>query len=169
MFLLVHHAPHGLFVVVGTFMAGRGALPETVVSLHIEEPLLIDPRKLELMIHVGGEHEIVPAAHDLKESPVQRHGAGFVAVVPYVAAPPCPVLLRRGEAVKTSGIHVGYAVGCGKVPEKSLEALPGIRESGRGGKPGSGSHEHGVGFVKRISKTRGVTGADVGIFARRNP
>ena len=79
------------------------------------------------------------------------------------------MLLGRGKAVKTAGIHVRYAVGGGKISEKTLEAFAGIGKSGRRGKSGSGSYEHGVGFVKRISETRGVTGADFGIFARRNP
>ena len=45
-------------------MAWLSALPQTVVTLGIEEPLLVKAVLLKQVIHIGGEYEVVLIRYD---------------------------------------------------------------------------------------------------------
>ena len=60
--LLVDHGTDGIFVVPGFLAARAAALEEAVIALCVEEPLLVEARPLEAVVHVGGEHEVVAIA-----------------------------------------------------------------------------------------------------------
>lgn len=65
--LPLYHLPHELFVVKRLLTARLAALPQAVVALRVEQPLLIEPRPLELVIHVGGDDEVVLVPHQLQK------------------------------------------------------------------------------------------------------
>ena len=57
--LLSDHAPDGFRVVPGLLAAWLRALPQSVITLGIEEPFFIKSRPLELMVHIGGQNKVV--------------------------------------------------------------------------------------------------------------
>ena len=147
--LLLDHGLDGVVVVIGALVAGLRALEQAVVALRVEEPLLVEARALELVVHVGREHEVVLVAYDFEQVAVGlAHGAG-VAVVPHVARPECPALLGRGVGVEAARIHVGIAVALAKVAKEPLEALARVGKLGSagGGEARSRAYQHGVGLV----------------------
>ena len=138
------HASHGLAVVVGPLVAGERALPEPVVSLRVEEPVLVDAGILEAVVDVRGEHEVVAVADEPDDCLVRGSHLALVAVVPDVTAPPGPSLLGGGKGVEAARVHVADAVTCGEVAEESLEPLTVIGEATRGGEAGTGADQHGI-------------------------
>lgn len=88
------HLPHRFFVVVGFLVAGLGALPQAVVPLGVKQALFVKPGKLELVVHIGGEDEIILVLHQLQQVPVGLAHTGFIAVDQNHAAPPGPVFLQ---------------------------------------------------------------------------
>ena len=48
-------------------MAGLGALPQAVVPLGVEQPLLVKARQLELVVHIGGQDKVVLVPHQLQQ------------------------------------------------------------------------------------------------------
>ena len=132
--LALHHLPDRLPVVKGLLTAELRALERAVIPLGIEQPLLVNPRRLELVVHVGGDDEIVLVPHQLQQVIVHRLGRGGVAVEPDIAAPEGPALLLRGEGVEPAGIHIVKAVLLLKVGEVPFKPLPVIGEARRRGR-----------------------------------
>jgi hypothetical protein len=46
-------------------VAGLGALQQAVVALRVEQPVTVDARTLELVVHVGGQHKVLAALQHL--------------------------------------------------------------------------------------------------------
>ena len=61
-------------------MARHAALPEAVISLGIEQPLLVEACFLELMVHVRSDHEVIFAFHEVQQPVVYRFGRQNIAV-----------------------------------------------------------------------------------------
>ena len=150
--LLLRHPPDGPLVVVGRLMAGRGALPEAVVPLGIEQPLLVKARQLELVVHIGGEDKVVPLPHQRQQIVIYGPGRPLIAVVEDLAAPPGPVLLQAVKGVEAPGVHVPDAVFGLKIAEIPLKPLPVVGQPRRGGQPGPRAHDHGIGDLQRLSQ-----------------
>ena len=74
------HPADRLLVVIGLLMAGLGALPQAVVPLGVKEAPLVKARQLELVVHVGGEDEVVLVLHQLQQLVIDRLGGLFIAV-----------------------------------------------------------------------------------------
>ena len=104
--LLVDHGTDGIFVVPGFLAARAAALEETVIALCVEEPLLVEARPLEAVVHVGGEHEVVAIAQEVEKLLVDMPRYGIVAVAHDVTAPEGPVLLQGIVRVEPAGVHV---------------------------------------------------------------
>ena len=126
-----HRADRGL-VVVRLLVARLAALPEAVIALGVEEPLFVEARQLELMVNVGGEHEVVAAAHEVEQVGVYAGRREVVTVAIDVAAPIRPMLLEGVEGVEPTGIHVGEAVLLDEIAEPPVESLACIRKASRG-------------------------------------
>ena len=164
--LLRSHAAHRLLIVEGFLAAGLGALPETIVSLGVEQMLFIKARQLELMVHIGGHNKVIFTLHQLQKRIIDRLGRFFIAVHQDMAAPPGPELLQRGERVKPAGVHVPDAVLLREVSKVLFKAFPGIGQARRGGQSGSRADHHGVRFVKRPLQPPRLLRAGFGRFAR---
>ena len=145
-----HHLPHLRLVVIGGRMTGLGALPQAIVPLGVEEPGLVEARLLKLVVHIGGEYEVVFFPHQLQKVVVDGLGRVHIAVPVDMAAPPGPVLLQGGEGVEASGIQVWNVVFFDKVPEMLLEPGAGIGKAGRGGQAGARPDDHGVSPVQGL-------------------
>ena len=167
--LLLQHPAHRLLVVVGLGMAGLGALPQAVVPLGVEDAALVKARPLELMVHVGGEHEVVLLPNQVQQVPVHRPGRVHIPVVPDVPAPPGPVLLQAVKGEEAPGVHVWDAVFLLKIPEIALKPLPGVGEASRGGQPRSRPHHHGLRPVKGLSQLPDPVPGGRGRFLRQDP
>jgi len=51
--LFLYHAADGFLIVIGLVMVRRLALPETIVSLCVEQPLLVEAVVLEKVVYTG--------------------------------------------------------------------------------------------------------------------
>lgn len=134
--LLCDHPADSGLVVIGGLMAGLAALPEAVIALGVEQPRLIKTGQLKLMVHVGGQNEVIPVPDQRQQVRIRLAGRHIVAVIVDMPAPPGPVLLQRGKGIKTAGIYIGNAVllvEVGKVFQKSLAAVGQTRGGGRAG------------------------------------
>ena len=60
--LLLDHLPDDRFVIKCLLTAGLAALEQAVIALRIEQPLFIKTGFLKLMVHVGGQYEIILAS-----------------------------------------------------------------------------------------------------------
>ena len=58
-FLPGDHLTDSVLIVVGLPVASPGALPQAIVALGVKKTFLVKPGKLELMIHIGRQHEVV--------------------------------------------------------------------------------------------------------------
>ena len=116
-------------------------------------------RRLKLVVHVGGDDEIVLVPHQLQQVIVHRLGRWRVAVEPDIAAPEGPALLLRGEGVEPVGVHIVKAVLLLKVGEVPFKPLPVIGEARRRGQPGPGADDHGVAVRQGLPQPVSGTGA----------
>lgn len=126
--LLRDHPPDLGLVVPCDLPAGHGALEEPVVALGVVEPLLVEARLLELVIHVGGDDEVVLPAEDAEQVPVRLPDGGVVALHHDRPGPPGPELLPGAIGVEPSGVQVAYVVLRYEVGEALPELLPGVVE-----------------------------------------
>ena len=79
-FLLSYHLPNLRFIVIGLFVTGFGALPKAVIALCVKQPLFIKPCELKLMIHIGGNHEVIFIPHQCKQIHIRLTGGDIIAV-----------------------------------------------------------------------------------------
>ena len=140
-----HHLPHRFFVVVGFLVAGLGALPQAVVPLGVKQALFVKPGKLELVVHIGGDHEIILVFHQLQQVLIRLAHTGFITVDQNHTAPPGPVFLQGIIGIESPGIHIMEAVFCFKIRKILLEPFPAVRETGGGGHSCACADDHGVG------------------------
>ena len=110
----------------------------------IEQPCLIKTSQLKLVIHIGGQDEVVLILDQIQQIRIGLTGRHIVAVVVNVPAPPGPVFLQRGKRIETAGIHIGDAVLFMEVGEVFQKALASIGQTGRGGKAGARPNEDGI-------------------------
>ena len=142
--LLGGHPAHGGLVIVRLLRAGDAALEEPIVALGVEQPLLIETGQLELVVHIGGQDEVVPAFHQFQEVGVRLPGSGVVTVDANEAAPPGPVLLLRRERVEPAAVHVADAVLGPEIREVIFEAFPSVVEPGGSREAGTSADDDGV-------------------------
>ena len=161
------HMAYEIFVVPGLLTAGFAALEQAVVSLRVEEPLLVKARTLETMVHIRSQHKVVAVAHYAQELFVERRRYGVVSVAHNVAAPKRPVLLERIIGIEAAGIHIGKAVACGKVAKELIESLARIGVSGGGRESCSGTDYHGVRCIECSSELIDLFGAGCGRLPRQ--
>ena len=133
-------------------MAGLAALEEAVVPLGVKQPFPVKARLLKHVVHVGGEHEIIPPLHQLKQPLIHRLRRVHIAVDENIPAPVGPVLLQGGKRVKTAGVHVPEPVFPDKIREILLKSFPRVGKSRRRGEAGSRSDHHGLSLLQLFSK-----------------
>ena len=150
-FLAARHLADLLLVVVRLGGAVAAALEQAVVPLRVEQPRLVEPCQLELVVDVGGEDEVVSPFEDAQEVEVGLADPCLVAVEQDGAAPPRPVGLQVGEVVEPARVHVGYPEPIAEVREVLVKALPGVREACCGGEPGARAHQDGIAPVELLS------------------
>ena len=165
--LVGDHIAYELFVVPCLLAAGLAALEQAVVSLRVEESLLVKAGALETMVHVCGQHKVVAVAHYAQELFVEWRRYGIVSVAHDVAAPKRPVLLERIIGIETAGIHIGKAVACGEVAKELLEALARIGVACRSGKSRTGADHYGIGLVECLSQPIDLLGEAHGRLPRQ--
>ena len=162
--LCFHHPAHQRFIVEGLRAAGLCALEQPVIALCIKQPLFVEARFLETVVHIGGEHEIVLVLHQVEQIVVDRLRCVLIAIDINVPAPVGPVLLQRGIGVKPTGVHIGKAVFRGKICKILPETRPVVDEACGGGKPGSGPEHHGVGVCQQLPQLLSLRREDAGRF-----
>lgn len=138
-----HPADSGL-VVIGGLMAGLAALPEAVIALGVEQPRLIKPGQLKLMVHVGGQNEVIPVPDQRQQVHIRLAGRQIVAVIIDMPAPPGPVFLQRGKGIESAGIYIGNAVILMEVGEVFQKSLAAVGQTGGGGKARARADEDSV-------------------------
>lgn len=143
------HRANRPLVAVGAVMAGDAALEQAVVPLRVEQATGVEARELELVVHVGGEHEAIPVAHEREQVVVGAPRRLHIAVAVDVAAPVGPVLLEAVEGMEAARVHVGEPVAVDEVAEPALEPLPGVGEARRGRQPRAGADHHRVALLER--------------------
>lgn len=79
-FLELHHLADLPLVVVRLAEAVAAALEQAVVPLRVEQPCLVEPRQLELVVDVGGEDEVVSPFEDAQKVEVGLTDPRLVAV-----------------------------------------------------------------------------------------
>ena len=82
-------------------------MEQPIVALGVEQPFLIEPRLLELMVHIGSDDEIILALHQFEQIVIN----GFWC----------------------RHIHVGEAIFLDEISEMLLKPLARISEACRGG------------------------------------
>lgn len=79
-FLELRHLADLPLVVVRLAGAVAAALEQAVVSLRVEQPRLVEPRQLELVVDIGGEDEVVSPFEDAQKVEVGLTDPRLVAV-----------------------------------------------------------------------------------------
>lgn len=102
--LLCHHAPDGFLVAPGLLTAWLRTLPQAVVSLSIEQPFFIKACQLELMIHIGGKHKVIPIMDQFQQFVINGLGGFLVSVYHDLAAPPCPMFFQSFKRIKSGSV-----------------------------------------------------------------
>ena len=149
-----HGLAHPVLVVVGTLHPPVRALEQAVVPLGVEKPLLVKPRLLELVVHVGGDDEVLLLPHQVQQPVIHRLGGGHVAVEIDVSGPPGPLRLLIREGIEATGIHIPDAEFLVKIEEIPLKALSIIHKSRGGGEPRPRADDHGVRPVDGLPQPR---------------
>lgn len=142
--LLCDHPADGGFVIISLLMAWLTALPKAIVTLGVEQPRLIETSQLKLMVHIGGQDEIIPASDQFQQVSIRLAWRHIVTVIVDMTAPPGPVFLQRGKRIETAGIHISDTVLLMEVGEVLQKALAAIGQASRGGKAGARADEDGI-------------------------
>lgn len=142
--LLCDHPADNSLVIISGLMARFAALSKAVVALGVEQPCFIETSQLELVVHIGGQDEVVLIHDQLQQVSIRLAGRHIVAVVIDVSAPPGPVFLRRRKRIETTGIHIRDTILFMEVGEVLQKALAVIGQAGRGGKAGTCANQDGV-------------------------
>lgn len=142
--LLRNHLSNSSFIIISGLMACLTALPETVIALGIEQPRLIKTSQLKLMIHIGGQDEVVLILDQIQQIRIGLAGRHIVAVVIDVSAPPGPVFLRGGKRIEPTGIHIRDTVLLMEVGEVFQKALAAIGQTGGCRKTGARTDENSI-------------------------
>ena len=66
--LFLYHAADSFLIVICLLMAGSLALPKAVVSLGVEQPLLVKAVVLEKVVYVGGQDKVVLVLQQLQQT-----------------------------------------------------------------------------------------------------
>lgn len=86
-------------------MAGLGALPQAIVPLGVEQPLLVEARQLELVVHIGGQDKVVLVLYQLQQIAIYRLRRLFIAVyqdLPGSTRPSTPPGFAKVEASRST-------------------------------------------------------------------
>ena len=142
--LLCDHSADSSLVIISGLMAQFTALPEAVIALGVEQPRLIKTCQLKLMVHIGGQDEVIPAPDQFQQVGIRLAGRHIVTVTVDMPAPPSPVFLQRGKGIESAGIHIGDAVLLMEVREVFQKTFAAIGQTGRSGKAGARANEDGV-------------------------
>ena len=116
-----HRLAYPLLVVVGGVVAGDRTLQQPVIALRVEQTLLVETGRLETMIHVRCDDEIVALVDEAQQVRVRLPRAGLVAEQGDHAAPKRPAFLRRGEGVEAARVGVRDTALGAKVSETLVE------------------------------------------------
>ena len=156
------HFADGLLVVIGLLMAGLGALPKAIVPLGVEQPLLVEARQLELVVHIGGQDKVILVLYQLQQIVIHGLRRLFIAVHQDLPAPPGPVLLQTFKGIESAGVHVPDAVPGLKVAEIPPEPFPGVGHPRGGGQARPRPDHHcvcrGQGLLQPLNRVRGDGG-----------
>ena len=148
--LLGDHTPHGRFIVIGLIVAGLAALPETIISLRIEQPLFGEAILLEEMIDIRGQDEIILILYECQQC-LMHHAFGLIIPIAVdLAAPIGPIFFRGGVRIKSCGIHVLIVIPGNEVRKILLEALTSVGIAGSCRKSGTGADEYGICFLQQF-------------------
>lgn len=143
-------------------MAGLGALPQAIVPLGVEQPLLVEARQLELVVHIGGQDKVVLVLYQLQQIAIYRLRRLFIAVYQDLPAPPGPVLLQAFKGIESAGVHVLDVVPGLKVAEIPPEPFAGVGHPRRGGQTRPRPDHHcvrrGQGPLQLLNRVRGDGG-----------
>ena len=86
-----------------------------------------------------------------------------------MAAPPCPIFLKRFKGIESPRVHILDAVLLLEVPEVFLEPFPGISQPRRGRQSRPRSDYYGIAFLNRQLQPLDLVRADGGRFPRQYP
>ena len=145
-----NHFLDKLLVIVRLLVTRFCALQQPVIALRVKQTLLVEPCLLKLVVHIGGDDEIILTLQQLEQIFIYRFWGGNVAVEVDMAAPVGPVLFLRREGVEAGGIHVGKAVLADEVGKMPLEPLARIGETCSGRKTGARTYHNGLGGLKGV-------------------
>ena len=121
--MLSDHLPDRSFIVIGFLMTGAGTLPQAVISLGIEQPILVKSGLLELVVHIGSQYKIVLILHQIQQTLIYIYRSRLIPVQVDIPTPECPVFLQSIIRIKTSGIHIVKSILFLKVRKMLLEPL----------------------------------------------
>lgn len=90
------------FVIIGLLVAGPGTLPQAVVALGIEQPLLVKSCLLETMIHIGGQHKIVLSLHQFQKLLINWLRGVQIAIDIDIPAPIRPMFFQAVKGIEAA-------------------------------------------------------------------
>ena len=100
--LFGHHLFDNGFVIIGLLVAGPGTLPQAVVALGIEQPLLVKSCLLETMIHIGGQHKIVLSLHQFQKLLINWLRGVQIAIDIDIPAPIRPMFFQAVKGIEAA-------------------------------------------------------------------
>ena len=125
-------------------------MPQPIVPLGVKQALPFEARQLEAVVHVGGDHKIVPPPQQCQQVLIGLPHGPFVAVVINVPAPIGPVFLRCGKGVKPRRIHIGKMVLLDKIPKMPCKPRAVIQQARRSRKARPRPQNNGVGLLQGL-------------------
>ena len=126
------HLPDHAPVFPGPLAAGFRTLEQSVISLGIEQPFLVESGFLKAMVHVGSQDEIVLVLQQLKQIAVGGFRRIHIAVDPDIPAPVRPEFFLRIIRIEPAGIHIPETVLPAEITEVPVKALAGVYKPGSG-------------------------------------
>ena len=104
------HAANGGLIVVGLIVTRFRTLPKSVIALGVKEPFFVKAGALKLVIHIGGQHEVILIVDQGQQFLIYPPGRAVIAVYQNLPRPPGPVFLKAFIRIKSAGIHIMKAV-----------------------------------------------------------
>lgn len=129
-FLLLHHLTNGGFVIIGFLATRLVTLKQAIITLRIEQPMLIESRLLKLVINIGSQNNVILILDQSQQVLIHWFRGWRVAIYPDIAAPIYPVFLQRVKGIKTARVHVAEVVLFCKVVEMLFKAFSRINKPG---------------------------------------
>ena len=96
------------------------------------------------MIHICGNHKIIPVPHQLQQFPIHWLRRIDITVAIDMPGPPCPAGFLVGKGIEAAGIHIGDAEMLLEIEKILIKPRTAVGQTRSGGKTGPCTDDNSV-------------------------